>query len=49
MTGDATGSTLDEIREAGFAARWHPPLLAAMPRIALTLLGAHAQRHYLGP
>ncbi|RQP11759.1 MAG: uracil-DNA glycosylase family protein [Microbacteriaceae bacterium] len=34
----------------GFAARWHPPLLALMPRIRLTLLiGAYAQAHYLGP
>jgi uracil-DNA glycosylase len=31
------------------APRWHPPLLAAMPNIALTLLvGLHAQAHYLG-
>jgi uracil-DNA glycosylase len=28
---------------------WHPPLLAAMPNIRLTLLvGENAQRHYLG-
>jgi uracil-DNA glycosylase len=28
---------------------WHAPLLAAMPHVALTLvIGAHAQRHYLG-
>lgn len=34
----------------GFAARWHPPLLAAMPDIRLTLvIGAYAQQHYLGP
>jgi uracil-DNA glycosylase len=33
----------------GFAERWHPPLLAAMPEIRLTLLiGAYAQQHYLG-
>lgn len=32
------------------APRWHPPLLAALPRIRLRLLvGAHAQRYYLGP
>lgn len=32
-----------------FAARWHPPILAAMPNIRLTLLiGRYAQRHYLG-
>lgn len=33
----------------GFAARWHPPLLALMPRVRLTLLvGSYAQAHYLG-
>lgn len=33
----------------GFAAQWHPRLLAAMPEIRLTLLiGDYAQRHYLG-
>lgn len=33
----------------GFAARWHPPLFALMPDIALTLLiGSYAQAHYLG-
>lgn len=33
----------------GFAARWHPRILNAMPRVQLTLLiGSHAQRHYLG-
>ncbi|MEX0427860.1 uracil-DNA glycosylase family protein [Nocardioides sp. DS6] len=33
----------------GFAERWHPPLLAEMPGIRLTLVvGAHAQRYYLG-
>lgn len=32
----------------GFAARWHPLLLALMPDIRLTLLvGRFAQRHYL--
>ncbi len=31
------------------APRWHSPLLAAMPRVELTLLvGAYAQAHYLG-
>ena len=31
------------------APRWHPPLLAAMPAVELTLLvGRHAQAHYLG-
>lgn len=34
---------------AGFAARWHPPLLALMPDVRLMLLvGAVAQAHYLG-
>lgn len=34
----------------GFAARWHPPLLALMPDIRLTLLiGRHAQIGYLPP
>lgn len=34
---------------ADFAARWHPPLLRAMPDIRLTvLIGSYAQRHYLG-
>jgi uracil-DNA glycosylase len=28
---------------------WHPPLLAALPQVALTLLvGLYAQKHYLG-
>lgn len=32
----------------GFAQRWHPPLLALMPDISLTLLiGRYAQGHYL--
>jgi uracil-DNA glycosylase len=32
----------------GFAGRWHPPLLALMPDIRLTLLiGRYAQVHYL--
>lgn len=32
----------------GFAERWHPPLLALMPDLRLTLLiGRHAQLHYL--
>ncbi len=32
----------------GFAERWHPPLLALMPDIRLTLLiGRYAQAHYL--
>jgi uracil-DNA glycosylase len=33
----------------GFAARWHPPLLALLPAVRLTLLvGTAAQAHYLG-
>jgi uracil-DNA glycosylase len=33
----------------GFAARWHPPILEQLPNIRLTvLIGAYAQRHYLG-
>jgi uracil-DNA glycosylase len=33
----------------GFAARWHPQILQAMPHIQLTLLvGSYAQQHYLG-
>jgi len=33
----------------GFAARWHPLILKELPHIQLTvLIGAYAQRHYLG-
>jgi len=33
----------------GFAATWHPQLLALMPEVQLTLLiGEYAQSHYLG-
>lgn len=33
----------------GFAAQWHPPLLALMPSVQLTvLIGRYAQLHYLG-
>jgi uracil-DNA glycosylase len=33
----------------GFAARWHPKLIEAMPQVQLTLLiGGYAQQHYLG-
>lgn len=43
------GATGDLPPRPGFAATWHPPLLAAMPNIRLTLLvGDYAQRHYLG-
>lgn len=32
------------------APRWHPPVLAGLPRLELTLLvGQYAQGHYLGP
>lgn len=32
------------------APQWHPPILGAMPHLALTLLlGQYAQRHYLDP
>lgn len=33
----------------GFADKWHPPLMALMPNIELTILiGQYAQKHYLG-
>ena len=33
----------------GFAERWHPPILEAMPNIELTILiGQYAQKRYLG-
>jgi len=33
----------------GFASRWHPKLIEAMPQVQLTLLiGGYAQQHYLG-
>ena len=33
----------------GFATRWHPELIEAMPQVQLTLLiGSYAQQHYLG-
>ncbi len=33
----------------GFAAKWHPRILAEMPHIKLTvLIGAYAQKYYLG-
>nr|WP_218853860.1 uracil-DNA glycosylase family protein [Schumannella luteola] len=44
--GRGTGGDLPP--RPGFAARWHPPLLALMPRIRLTLLiGRYAHQHYL--
>jgi len=43
------GRSGDALPGRGFAARWHPPLLALMPEVRLTLLvGATAQEHYLG-
>ncbi|GAA1287367.1 uracil-DNA glycosylase [Planotetraspora silvatica] len=43
------GSHGDLPPRRGFAARWHPRILQAMPHIQLTLLiGSYAQRHYLG-
>lgn len=44
--GKGTGGDLPPRK--GFAERWHPPLLALMPEIRLTLLiGRYAQIHYL--
>ena len=44
-----TGRSGDLPPRRGFAARWHPPLLALMPNVQLTLLiGRYAQLHYLG-
>jgi uracil-DNA glycosylase len=44
------GAGGDRPPRRGFAARWHPALLALMPDVRLTLLvGAPAQAHYLGP
>lgn len=46
--GPGRGGSGDAPPRRGFAARWHPPLLAQMPKIELTLLiGRHAQQHYL--
>lgn len=43
-----TGRSGDLPPRRGFAERWHPPLLALMPEIRLTLLiGRYAQNHYL--
>lgn len=43
-----TGTSGDLPPRKGFAQRWHPPLLALMPGIRLTLLiGRYAQIHYL--
>ena len=44
---DSRGS--DNPPRAECAPLWHPPLLAALPAVELTLLvGLYAQRHYLG-
>lgn len=46
--GPGRGGSGDAPPRRGFAARWHPPLFALMPKIELTLLiGRHAQQHYL--
>jgi uracil-DNA glycosylase len=43
-----TGRSGDLPPRKGFAERWHPPLLALMPDIQLTLLiGRYALNHYL--
>ncbi|MEO7090586.1 MAG: uracil-DNA glycosylase family protein [Cryobacterium sp.] len=43
-----TGRSGDLPPRKGFADRWHPPLLALMPDVELTLLiGRYAQSHYL--
>ena len=43
------GASGDLPPRAGFAERWHPPLLELMPDIRLTvLIGRYAQAHYLG-
>ena len=42
------GAASDLPPRKGFADHWHPPLMALMPEIRLTLLiGQYAQRHYL--
>ena len=44
-----TGPSGDLPPRRGFAARWHPSLLALMPSVQLTVLvGQYAQAHYLG-
>ncbi|MCL2514349.1 MAG: uracil-DNA glycosylase family protein [Microbacteriaceae bacterium] len=43
------GTTGDLPPRPGFAEKWHPPILNDMPQVRLTLLiGAYAQKHYLG-
>lgn len=42
------GASGDLPPRKGFASRWHPPVLALMPQVRLTLLiGRYAQLHYL--
>lgn len=44
------GRSGDRPPRRGFAARWHPPLLAEMRQVHLTVLvGRYAQQYYLGP
>ena len=44
-----TGSSGDLPPRRGFAAQWHPGILALIPRVELTvLIGRYAQAHYLG-
>ena len=44
-----TGKSGDLPPRPGFAEKWHPDILAAMPNIQITLLiGQYAQKHYLG-
>jgi uracil-DNA glycosylase len=43
------GASGDLPPRRGFATRWHPPILALLPEVRLTLLvGTAAQAHYLG-
>ena len=43
-----SGKSGDLPPRKGFAQKWHPRLLAAMPNIQLTILvGAYATKHYL--
>ncbi len=43
------GKSGDNPPRKGFAEKWHPRLLAAMPKVkTLLLVGAYAQKYYLG-
>ncbi|MFB2581248.1 uracil-DNA glycosylase family protein [Herbiconiux sp. P15] len=43
------GASGDAPPRAGFAATWHPPVLELLTEVRLTILiGAYAQKHYLG-